>query len=560
MPRSGCRGHLGFEPIKSVPVDGFGPIDLRKVWTVAADSDIRASLSHRGEPRPTLTKQIVPHPHGPEMSSLARNFELVTIERLSRHPHIVHDGGWCDPVFATQVVGHHCRPISVPLFRPVMLDDGRSARQFWVGLESVVRGALKSVGAIVTSRVPIPTPLLDPASLSVRRFCEPDFELMHFINRNLVGLVRVNLERIDLIELLVQIARRFANRRIAIIVPSDAAGWAERLGRQVDTAYADSRYHFPRQSRIAVATSDSLGMLHFQEREIVVVIDPLNRLGIDPLAERENSPFPRGRGRTATLIERLVDVRGRLFGIIDRHYRPSPYEVARLTQMFGSAEIVIPSHGAVLRKVQTAWLEVRGGPEAKESYSPLEHKRRFIWSNPVLVRRVSRLARAIQDGNYVVVGEMLPGAVRTIHDLPTRRVAIFVENKIHAEQFARKLAGWQIVSACLQDGFDTPEAPFIVTASGLDRVDQDKLDVLIRADGGPGPLPAPADWLATRSTPSEPLLLVDLEMSMPPLLRRWTRSRREAYVLEGWVGLNEDSDIVAYKRFCLRTARGRRRI
>jgi hypothetical protein len=84
-------------------------------------------------------------------------------------------------------------------------------------------------------------------------------------------------------------------------------------------------------------------------------------------------------------------------------------------------------------------------------------------------------------------------------------------------------------------GVGTP-ARAIVTLAGLAGAALERLDVLVRADGGQHVPPA-LDGIAIRASAHNrrPLLVVDVDDRYPPRLRQWARQRRAAYLERGWV-------------------------
>jgi hypothetical protein len=79
---------------------------------------------------------------------------------------------------------------------------------------------------------------------------------------------------------------------------------------------------------------------------------------------------------------------------------------------------------------------------------------------------------------------------------------------------------------------EDPQSSAIVTFDGLERTDP--FDVLIRADAGPGPLAMPGHHYALPNELNRDLLVIDFTDRHHPILRTWSRQRREAYVQAGW--------------------------
>jgi hypothetical protein len=85
------------------------------------------------------------------------------------------------------------------------------------------------------------------------------------------------------------------------------------------------------------------------------------------------------------------------------------------------------------------------------------------------------------------------------------------------------------------DGAGTP-AHAIVTLAGLAGAALERLDVLVRADGGQHVPPA-LDSIGIRASVQirRPLLVVDIDDRHHPRLRQWAHQRRAAYMERGWI-------------------------
>jgi hypothetical protein len=90
----------------------------------------------------------------------------------------------------------------------------------------------------------------------------------------------------------------------------------------------------------------------------------------------------------------------------------------------------------------------------------------------------------------------------------------------------------------------------IVTFEALPGFGLSDVDVLIRADGGPGlpPLGRQA-LLKSVHEAGRPLALLDVVDRGHPLLRTWFRQRREAYGERGWYGAGVDAEAERARAF-----------
>jgi hypothetical protein len=181
-------------------------------------------------------------------------------------------------------------------------------------------------------------------------------------------------------------------------------------------------------------------------------------------------------------------------------------------------------------------------------------KREGLWRHGLRNRRIAALARALADADHPRLDAEYPAlAPRLASRGGPLKVAVLVENVEHGLAIAGRLPGWPIktgphvatvglpgrlaglLARRRWAGAGTP-ARAIVTMAGLEGSGLEKLDVLVRGDGGPHVPPALCT-LAIRADGAGviPLLVVDLDDRHHPRLREWARRRRIAYMELGWV-------------------------
>ena len=237
---------------------------------------------------------------------------------------------------------------------------------------------------------------------------------------------------------------------------------------------------------------------------------------------------------------------------IGRHL--APYDADWMAALFGVEEVVIPRHGHVGRPVEVVAVTSVGGRGRAADPGTVAIKRQALWRHGLRNRRLATLARALAGGDQQrLVAEYPAVAAPHAGRSAPLRVAVLVENVEHALGIAERLPGWPIVAgshvatvglpgrpAALwtqrrREGAGTP-ARAIVTMAGLEGPGLEKLDVLIRGDGGPHVPPA-LDGIVIRASVNirRPLLVVDLDDRHHPRLRAWARRRRAAYRERGWV-------------------------
>ena len=130
-------------------------------------------------------------------------------------------------------------------------------------------------------------------------------------------------------------------------------------------------------------------------------------------------------------------------------------------------------------------------PEITENLSILDRKRTQMWQNRSRNELIAQIAEEIADGNPQRLQEF--GLVR--EELDPESIAIVVESPEHAEQSAELLPEWTVRTYAAGPNGCTPNDPttnqYIVTERYL--VENPlKVDILIRATGGPHALALPA--------------------------------------------------------------------
>jgi hypothetical protein len=322
-----------------------------------------------------------------------------------------------------------------------------------------------------------------------------------------------------------------------------------------------SSKHIPEGGRrVVVATPGALGIVGVEFADLLFMADPLFRVWDDPLLEVESrEPPPPSRGFKINQLDGLIRAgNARLFGFLPQAYRTSRFEAARLAQLFGLVSLTVPRRGVVERAVRIAWTKVVGGPVPAPSDSPLRVKELAVWHNPVANRRASCLARALAAGDSGVLRERFPDLAARLGERRPQRVLALVEGEAHAEALSTLLPDWLVFAGVEPIGPNRPiAAGAITTVTGVGRLSGDNFDVMLRLDAGVGLPPVPARWLDTTRHEQTPLLLIDFNHRVHPLLRKWGRSRRHAYLAAGWDEAGTDPDRTALERFTALTSNRR---
>jgi hypothetical protein len=507
---------------------------------------------------------------GEEMAEITVNKQTLTASIRGSGSYLVAEppGLWLEPFQVVRVTGkisrrykHSVTRERIPLFRDVLLGRRPVAVQLWRGLLELARAAMEAQGLRVEVSVP-PLPPLWRAT----PYLAGDPALIDFVAQSEHGVIRPDLAKgVDVVSLIAQVVLAFPAARVVVIVPDCARQWQRALRRYVsDVGLSTYEDPYLGDSRVVVATPGALGTVEINRADVVLVAAPLSRMRDDPLLEEVPCPPPEpGTFYKLNQMERLADVRGRLFALVPRALRPSRCEAARLAQVFGTAEYIAAGPGLTERPVEIVWERLTGGPAPRASDAPLQVKQTAAWSNPVLARRAANLARALADDDRDALAAGFPDVARGLQREGGRRVLILVEAPDHAEAVSDKLPGWLVVTAdrpALPNGMALSAPGVIATALGAERLKGDGFDALVRLDLGAGlpPLPLPG-WLDTTDPDPTPLLVIDFDVRSHPLLRRWARDRRAAYAAAGWRDPAQDPGAAALARFVALTSdqRGR---
>jgi hypothetical protein len=196
-------------------------------------------------------------------------------------------------------------------------------------------------------------------------------------------------------------------------------------------------------------------------------------------------------------------LRARLYGLLALDARPAPFDRDLMTEVFGFQELVIPGNGSHQRLVQVAYHPVAGGMRLAAGLDCVTLKRRGVWHHERRNRTIARLARAPRSffTNDGCQGSAPNGQANG----PAPGVLVLVENVEHGLALAKHLRGWPLLTdgrtcerglsdsqkeALRQGGAGELAEPLqvIATSAVLGRSCLDAIDVLIRADGGVGPV------------------------------------------------------------------------
>ena len=376
---------------------------------------------------------------------------------------------------------------------------------------------------------PFPKPTVDRIGL----LGPVDVDLLDQVQTQAHGLVRYG-EAVKPAWLVAQIAFAFPDAAMAVVIENEQAAKslvAGLLHCGVRATFANAARCPASVSRVVVSTFYGLSHtdLEYEKRDVMVVLDAVQAL--------------RQRGTMA-----LQMFTGRLFGFLPVERKISPFEADCLTATFGFHDTVIPKHGYKLRQVATAWHRISGGQRLPNDL--LRLKRRGIWNHDIRNRQISAVAKALVADDQAARTDPFPVLAASLSSSEPVNVVILVEGIDHALALAPRLPGWAIVTGphVLEHGLTSQERQIlaerraitsmgtraIVTVAGLEQYDLSSVDVLIWAGAGEHVPPLCPTRLTSRHDDDRRLLVIDLDDRYHPLMRRWSRWRRQGYEQAGW--------------------------
>lgn len=363
-------------------------------------------------------------------------------------------------------------------------------------------------------------------------------DLLSAIRRNFLGQIEVAHGR-SVSETLGVIARAFSQARIAIAVPTRKSAYriwrSQREEYDVPAGLAVGPVVANRH-RVVVGTFQSIP--EFAE---AALREQKLQQGLIKDADYSNTSwdmlvFPFGElsiGSTACdCVSRCHP--SRRFAFIRPHRRRDQLVEERLEQIAGSVIHQVGHERAAIRclLVPNSNCSVRSNAK-----SPREFKALLYWRNRERNRHIALLAKAIAGGDRKELADWgFDSRVIEFLEFPNeRRIAILVENTVHAEQLSRLLPQWQTVSA----------APVCEPLKNFDRLGLCLIatemyalkhrvgaDVVIRATGTPWPMQMKS-FPPRYSRRTHSVLIVDFEDSFSDVSQRHTRERACHYRQDG---------------------------
>ena len=366
------------------------------------------------------------------------------------------------------------------------------------------------------------------------------------------GRVLVNRRQCSHASVVAEIINGLPKSKIVVIVDDNASQFRGFLlplvTRSVDLAKGQN---FDSDGpNVVVSTWRRLGRSGLPRADAVVVVEPLITDKLDPMFA--DYPKPEDVARSCPKLDKLGDATGKLIAVLDAEAKYSPFELARLIQVFGCQSVRVlsdntdPTNRAYPREVSILWGRVKSSNGLGSANDPFAIKA-AKWKSRSYNRQVAKLAKALAAGDMGAVGGILRQVPAEWIEGRPLRVGVYTESLDHAEVLGLKLPGWPINAALGEP--PVPGCGVIVTEMGASGVDGNAFDVVVRADLGVGMPTALLEWSKSPWPSTLPLYVVDFEARDGALPRKWLQSRREAYLDANWAENGLHPDVHAYRMF-----------
>ncbi len=439
--------------------------------------------------------------------------------------------------------GLHIQKQLFPLIWPQKGARGVPCSLCYAGLEPLVKELLMVAGLDVIPTGERPAALPSPNEDALSELEAVDSLSLDLVRGHDRGLIGYDPTHVEPARLVAQVALAWPKRKVVVVTTrvNDARAFRKELEKHLGkVALFTGEHHPARGTRVVVATPNRLGdgALGIEKRSLCFWANP---------AEIFTSADPAVMNPALDGIQRLW--RARVYGLLADDVRPSPWQWSLLTALFGLEGIHIPRHGHRDLPVAVVFSKICGGERPPDGKDNLALKRIGIWKHPLRNRRIAALFLALATQDRKTLREKFPDVAGHVRGRLGGRVGLLVEGVEHGLALAALLPGVPLVTGlnaftpglpahedaivCQRRPFRNPAAGCaIVTVAGLDRAEQ--FEVLVRADGGRGLPELPETSQAVAKGDESALLLIDFRDEHHPVLRKWSRERRGAYIGAGW--------------------------
>jgi len=427
-------------------------------------------------------------------------------------------------------------PIPQPLVFSQRESRGTRYWQCYPGLEPILQEFLKSAGYQIKLTGKRPKKLPAPSTTSFSKFRTLDLEMLNFVRRHDRGIIRYDGQYVIPANLIAQIALAWKHGRIVVAVNQihEASLLREQLRPWLPkVALFTARKNPSRATRVTIATPSHLrvGAIGLERRSMLIVTDPMSfftDFGADALRHAWQA---------------------RVFGLLRERIEIPPHVRGLMISLFGVREVTVPRHGYLRRPVTAVFETIVGGQSVPIQGKQLQVKQLGIWKHELRNRRIAQVFKAIVDCDHQQIIDKFPDLANIPALKEAGRVVLLVENVEHALAMAKRLPGTPVftdITKLWDEGLTADQRKslevgraeaqlspiLIVTIAAL--ASAGEFEVLVRADGGVGKLSLTRRQRMARAGAVKPLTVIDFTDKHHPLLRRWSRQRKDAYREQGW--------------------------
>ena len=369
-----------------------------------------------------------------------------------------------------------------------------------------------------------PVDLQEVARSAHRRGGVQDPAVLEFVRTKSRGIVRIG-QGVDAAVICAQIAKAWPEMKMAVVgcrkktVAHAAHMLKDALGDLQVTHV--SNYRLERIARVTVTTFSEQGSVNLNERTLILVLDPVELLG-----------------RRSRILLRCSPT-ARLIGFLPHDCRMPQRDADEVHAWFGFDRLVAPSHGAIAREVIVVRSSVRGGARIAVGDEVLALKRRGVWHNRMRNRRIAGLVQLLRQRQQKELDQRFPSVARAVRGRQIRAIVVLIENVEHAKTLHALVSDASLATAFKRTvatvEADQGVAVQIATATAFSQLDPQDVDLVIRADAGPGSQPVCVTAHKSVSGNSiGPLVVVDFSDETHPELRKWAKRRLRAYCEAGF--------------------------
>lgn len=349
------------------------------------------------------------------------------------------------------------------------------------------------------------------------------------------SIVSAGYKQIDLVA---AIANMYPDAQMAVLL--DTVEQLERLGIALQRRLGRRRVSWATSAETSVGAVKGVHVTTFgglgtdaceaEQRDVVLVTDALSLL-------------PK-RNRQALVWAS----RARVYGLLSASETLGPRDRQALRCVLGPHAIEVGAGSTSSHRPLVYWVRIDGGRHAARQGAPRPAHAPALWTDRRRGRIIARLAVAVAERDTDVL-RRYPCLIDLLPTFRPPKVLALADDLRQATMLAKELPTWPVAMGadahlgCLSEAEQTllvarrvvePQVwtNMICTRAALSQINLDRIDVVVRADGGTG-IPYELSCLPPMSIVRPRLVVVDI-WDRDPALRARARARCDAYVQAGW--------------------------